>query len=148
MRTAISALAILFLSSSPTLADEPLKSIAAFEAGMKDCLLKNKDPAGCLGGAMQGHFSPGNEKLNQVVPKVASLLGQWLADDKVFALHPVKNKKLGDFYDERVYLIEDTTGSIIMLETSFVNTLGKWYLHRFNLSSKPDVMERVLGVNL
>lgn len=148
MRTAIAALATLFLSFSPALADEPLKSVSSFEAGIKDCLLKNKDPAGCLGGAMRGHFSPGNEKLNEVVPQVASILGQWLADDKVFAVHPVKNKRMGDFYDERVYLIEDTTGSIIMLETSFVNTLGKWYLHRFNLSSKPDAMQRVLQIDL
>lgn len=148
MKPAIAALAALFLSSSPALADEPLKSIASFEAGIKDCLLKNKEPEGCLGSALQGHFSPGNEKLNEVVPQVSSLLGQWLADDKVFAVHPVKNKRLGEFFEERVYLIEDTTGSIIMLETSFVNTLGKWYLHRFNLSSKPEAMQQVLQVNL
>jgi len=148
MRSVFAALTVLMLSSSVALADEPLKSINGFESDIKNCLLKNKDPSGCLGNTMQGHFSPGNEKLNEVVKQVASLLSQWLAGSKVYAVHPVKNEKLGDFYQQRVYIIEDNTGSIIMLETAFVNTLGKWYLHRFNLSGKKDTMESVLGVNL
>ncbi len=148
MKRSLLVIAALFLFSSAALADQPLKSIDAFEADMKKCLLQNQDPDGCLGDTMRGHFSPGNEKLNDVVKQVASILKQWLAGNKVYALHPVKNKVLGSFYEERVYLIEDTTGSIIMIETSFVKTLGKWYLHRFNLSSKKETMQSVLGIDL
>ena len=148
MKKILAIIAILLLPSLATYADEPIKSINSFESDMKKCLLKNSDPAGCLGNTMRGHFSPGNENLNSVVTQLASVLNQWLAGNKVYAMHPVKNKSLAKFYDERVYLIEDSDGNIIMLETAFVNTLGEWYLHRFNLSSKKDVMSSVLGVNL
>ena len=148
MKRSLIVIAVLLLFSSAALADQPLKSLDAFEADMKKCLLQKQDPAGCLGDTMSGHFSPGNEKLNDVVKQVASILKQWLAGNKVYAVHPVKNKALGSFYEERVYLIEDTTGSIIMIETSFIKTLGSWYLHRFNLSSKKDTMQSVLGVNI
>lgn len=147
MKNIIAVLALL-LFSSLALADEPIKSIDSFEGAMKQCLLKNKDPAGCLGNTMKGHFSPGNEKLNDVVNQVASVLHQWLAGEKVFAMYPVKRNSLGEFYEDRVYIIEDATGSVIMLETSFVHTLGKWYMHRFNLSSKKNDMQSVLGVDL
>jgi len=140
---------LILLALSPfARADTPIGSIDGFEGHIRQCLLQGDDPPECLGETMRGHFSPGNERLNKVVDRVAGLFGQWLADDDVFALHPVKRKRLGDFYEERVYLIEDTTGSLVMLETSFVNTLGKWYLHRFNLSSKEKTMESVLGVDL
>lgn len=148
MKRLFIVIAVLFLSSSAALADQPLKSVDAFEADMKKCLLQKQDPAACLGDTMSGHFSPGNEKLNDVVKQVASILKQWLAGSKVYAMHPVKNKTLGGFYEERVYLVEDTTGSIIMIETSYIKTLGNWYLHRFNLSSKKETMRSVLDVDL
>lgn len=140
--------AALFFAFSPAMADEPIKSLDGFEADMKKCLMKDMKPAACLGQVMGGHFSPGNEKLNEVVTQLVSVLDQWLGQNRVFAMHPVLNKALGDFFVEKAYLIEDDGGNVILLETSFVHSLGKWYLHRFNLSSRKDRMQTVLGVDL
>lgn len=141
------ALAALMLAVS-TRGDEPLRSADALEADIRTCLLKDKDAPTCLERTLQGHFSPGNEKVNGVVAQVAALFRKWLGDDKVFAVHAVKAKKLGEFYDERVYLVEDSSGSLIMLETCVVTKHGRPWLHRFNLSSQKERMSAVLGVDL
>ena len=144
-------IAVAVLACSFTaLASEPVKSVDSFESDIRKCLLQNPNPSGCLADTFRGHFLPGkdNEKLNDVVTQVAGLFRQWLGKDKVYAFHPVKNKTVGDFYEERVYLIEDAAGNIMMLETGFVNKLGKWYVNRFNLSSKKETMQAVLGIDL
>lgn len=142
--------AAMLACSSIALASEPVRSVDSFESDIRKCLLQSSNPAGCLADGFRGHFIPGkdNEKLNEVVTQVAGLFRQWLGKDKVYALHPVKQKTVGDFYEERVYLIEDAAGNIIMLETGFVNKLGEWYVHRFNLSSKKETMQAVLGIDL
>lgn len=140
-------LAALALAVS-TRGDEPLQSADALEANIRSCLLKDKDAATCLERTLRGHFSPGNEKLNEMVAQVAGIFRKWLGEDKVFAVHAVKAKKLGEFYDERVYLVEDSTGNLIMLETGVVQKNGRSWLHRFNLSSQKERISAVLGVNL
>jgi hypothetical protein len=47
---------------------------------------------------------------------------------------------LGEFYEERVCLVEDSTGSLIMLETGVVNKHGRW--------CQKDRMSAELGIEL
>ncbi len=139
------ALGLLFLLAPVAWADQPLESVDAFEAGMTKCLASSSTPASCFEAQLGGHFPPGNERLNQIVSQAADLFQKWLGRDKVYAVHAVKVSKLGTYAERRVYLIEDTTGSLMMLDTSFVHRIGKWYVLKYNLTSTKDEVRTVLG---
>jgi hypothetical protein len=94
---------------------------------------------------VRGHWVPGNEKLNEVVPQITGLVRKWLAGDKVFAVHPVKQRRAGDLYEERVYVVEDVGGNLMVVETAFLSRLGKWYVLRFNVSSQKDEIQAAFG---
>jgi len=126
-------------------ADQPLESPDAFEAAVTRCLLTNAAPSSCFDAHLRGHFPPGNEKLNEVVGQLRGLFEKWLGKDKVFAFHSVKRLTLGTYAERRVYLVEDSSGAIMMLDTTFSRMVGKWYLRKFNLSSTKDEIKSVLG---
>lgn len=129
-------------------AEEPLQSPDAFEAELRRCFLKEADAPGCMGGLLRGRWVPGNEKVNQVVPQLVDLFGRWLGKDTVFALHRVKERKLGELYEERVFVVEDSSGGLLVVEAELLSRKGKWYLLRFNLSSQKDTFRTVLGIDL
>ncbi len=150
---------LLLLSPVPALADElerateevasiPLESVEAFEDDIVECLKDDEQPEECFEKFMLNRFPPGNHQLNDVVKQLGAFFHNWLAGEKVFNVHMVKEHRLGDYYRQRVYFIEDTSASVIMFDTSFVNSLGKWYLLKFNLSSKKESIRDVVGVDL
>lgn len=139
--------ALLCLAFAPvaSAASQPLESVDAFEAAITKCLATNPAPATCFETHMKGHFPPGNEAVDELVGQLRGLLLQWLDKDKVFAVHAVRATKLANYAERRVYLIEDTTGSIMMFDTTLVRRVGKWYVLRYNLTSKKDEIKSVLG---
>ena len=51
---------------------------------------------------------------------------------------------MGDIYEKRVYVLEDTSGALMLLELAFLKRLGKWYVLKFNVNSKTEALEEVL----
>ena len=143
MKPGIALLALCLLT--PIARADSLESPDAFEAALSKCLMTSTAPAACFEKHLGAKFPPGNEELATVVTQVAEFFKQWLAKDKVFAVHPVKTIRLGAYAERRIYLIEDTTGQIIMFDTSFVRRLGDWHVLKFNLTSKSEGIKAVLG---
>jgi hypothetical protein len=136
----------LFLVAVPVAAEtQPLESVEAFELGLTKCLLANPSPATCFDAHMRGHFPRGNERLDEHVAQLRELFQRWLGKDKVYAVHVVMTTKLGTYADRRTYLIEDTSGSVMMLDATFVRSVGKWHLLKFNLTNQKDELRTVLG---
>lgn len=139
------AVLLLSLWAPVASADQPLESVDAFEGAITRCLTTSPAPAGCFEAHMRGRFPPGNERLDGMVSQLHDLFRQWIGKDKVFAVHAVKTVKLGAFAERRVYLIEDTTGSLMMLDAAFIRRLGKLYLLKFNLTSTQSEVKAALG---
>ena len=72
------------------------------------------------------------------------LLVTWLQADKVYALHPINRKPVGEISERRMYVIEDTSGALMLFEVAFLKRLGKWYVLKFNVNSKEQDLKKVL----
>lgn len=140
---ALTLLAALVPAAPPRA--QPIESVDAFEASMTRCLATDPAPASCFDATVAGHFPPGNDKVEELLPQISDLFAKWLGKDRVFAVHPIKVSKAGNFAQRRVYLVEDSAGNIMMLETSFVRRLGKWYVHKCNISSTQERIQSELG---
>lgn len=85
------------------------------------------------------------EKLSTVID---GLFDQIVGSRKIFAVHPVQSKALGDFIIEESYIIEKDNGTFALLQVVFLKTLGVWQVHNVNLSSKNETIDTLLGVNI
>lgn len=143
----LAAVLVTCLLAIRALADEPLKSVDTFEADVRRCLALPEGPE-CLGKSIGGHFPPGSERANEVVPEVVEQYRKWLGEDRIWGVHRVVERKRGEFFEERLSMLEDTGGNRMLVETAFITRKGKWYLFRFNISTKQETIEQKLGIRL
>lgn len=132
-----------FLASALAHAGEPIRSPDALEKELIKCLTHDTRSS-CMQGTIGKHILPGNEQLSSVVDQMDQLLIEWLDKESVYKVHRMHSYKTGDIYDERSYMIEDSSGAIMALKLSFLNRLGKWYVLKFNINSKSEAVTSVL----
>ncbi|MBI3433047.1 MAG: hypothetical protein HY018_12655 [Hydrogenophilales bacterium] len=138
-KSLITIAAVLLCSTS--FAGEPIGNIEQFEHDVTQCISNAPKSSGCFEDFANKNLLPGNEKLIQVTKQVDGLFGRWLDKDKVFAIHPVSVKSTGDLFQRRTYVIEDTSGNLIVFNYSIIKRLGKWYLLSFDINSNQAVVE-------
>jgi hypothetical protein len=142
MKYLVAALLIAF--PVITFAGEPVQDIDALVKEIESCLLKDAKAGHCMEKSLGGRILPGNDELAKVAAQMDELLVTWLQTDKVYALHPISRKPLGDIFERRVYVIEDTSGALMLFELAFLKRLGKWYVLKFNVNSKTDDLKSLL----
>jgi hypothetical protein len=119
---------------------QPINDLDEFQIKIEKCI-KGDAPDVCLNKLITTHFLPGNEKMLKTIDQVTSLLVKWLQGDKVYAVHPVKNTKVGNLHERRVYVIEADKGNFMILDTAYLRLHGDLYLFNFNLSSRKEKIE-------
>ena len=80
------------------------------------------------------------------VNQITNTFTTWLRNDHVYAIHKAKTTKIAEFYDERIYVIEDTSGSAMVMILGFRNRNGAWYLSRIGLNSQENEVGKILGL--
>jgi hypothetical protein len=138
---------LIMISVSGVCFAKPIDNVDRFQRTIEKCI-KGNSPAKCLTGHLQDHVPPRNEAMRQQLPKVAALLVQWLGNDTVYAIHPVKTQKVGDLVDIRYYAIEANAGGFMVMKVKYVKLRGKHYLLAFNLSSTSDAVDALLSGKL
>ena len=136
--------ALLISLPAITFAGEPVQNIDGLIEEIESCLLKDAKTGSCMEKALGGRMLPGNDELAEVARQMDELLVKWLQADKVYALHPISRKPVGEIYERRMYVIEDTSGAFMLFELAFLKRLGKWYVLKFNVNSKEDDLKKVL----
>lgn len=122
---------------------QPINDIDEFQTSIDKCI-KGVSTDTCLNKLLPPHFPPGNEEMLKTIPQVTSLLVKWLDGDKVYAVHPIKKTKVGDLYEQRIYVIEGDKGGLMVLDTSYIKLHGSLYLLKFNLSSTKETIDALL----
>ena len=134
--------AVLLCSAS--FAGEPIINTEQFEQDVTQCISNAPKASGCFEAFAKKNILPGNEKVIQATKQLDELFGRWLDKDKVFAIHPIAVKSTGDLFQRRTYMIEDTSGNLIIFNYSIIKRLGKWYLFSFDINSNPAVVEATI----
>lgn len=142
------ALAILLASLAvASRAGEPVSSPDALEAELNACLTKGGRPNRCAENILGRRILPGNDQLASVAKQIDELMAKWLGKDTVYAIHPVRTKRTGDLFESRTYLLEDSRGSLCVLDWSLLKRLGKWYVFQFNFNSGTAEVKAALGAD-
>jgi hypothetical protein len=145
MKMTLLLLSTIFLATS-VYASEPLANPDALEGELTACLLKNKKTSNCMETIIGKRILPGNDQLVPIAKQMDELLQKWLAGKSVYAIHPIRTNKAGDIYEKRIYMIEDTSGALMVFDVATLKRLGKWYVIQFNLSSTSnEVMSALKG---
>jgi hypothetical protein len=147
MKTIALLLVLAGLSCQVSYAGEPIPSLDALEKELKQCLLKAGATSTCLQKHLPKHLLPGNDHLASVAGQVDDILTKWLDGQTVYAVYPIKQKKGGDYFEKRSYIIEDTSGSPMTMNISVIRQLGKLYVYAFNVSSNEEKIDALLGTN-
>ncbi len=136
--------ALLISLPAITFAGEPVQNIDGLIKEIESCLLKDAKTGSCMEKSLGGRLLPGNDELAKVAQQMDELLVSWLQADKVYAVHPINRKPVGEIYERRMYVIEDTSGAFMLFEVAFLKRLGMWYVLKFNVNSKTDDLKKVL----
>ena len=135
---------IFTLSSSLALAGSSVQSPDALESDLKACLMKNKKASNCMETILGKSILPGNDQLVPIAKQLDELLQKWLSEESIYASHSLRIRKSGDIYEKRTYMIEDTSGSLMVFNVTTLKRLGKWYVFQFNLSSTSSEVNTAL----
>ena len=138
------ALVLMFAGGFAT-AGEPIANLDSFEKELKACLAKDIKKVKCIATILAPRTVPNDQTCQAGASQLDDLLQKWLADDLVFAVHDLDARQWAAIIDKRRYLIEDTTGSLMVFTVTYRNMLGKWYVANCNLSSKPESLEKMMG---
>ena len=138
------ATASIYLVFSTAFAGEPVSSTDALEKELLACLSSATSESKCIETSASKYFLPGNEGLMPTMTELDKIYTNWLAKDSVYAIHPLRQQKSGDIYEHRLYVIEDTSGSLMLFSFSTLKRLGKTYLFGVKFNSKHDEIKSVL----
>lgn len=136
---------LLMVVAGSAIAGDPVPNLDTFEKDIQACLFKDAKTGNCMKTLLGTRILPGNDNLASVAGQLDDLLVKWLAEDKIFAMHVLGRKAVGDIYDRRVYMLEDTSGALMLFELAFLKRLGKWYVLKFNLDSNSDAIKKALN---
>jgi hypothetical protein len=132
------------LLAFPAYASESFESPDALERELTACLMKNKKTPNCMETILGKRILPGNDQLVPIAKQLDDFLQKWLANESIYAIHPIRTKKSGDIYEKRTYMIEDTSGSLMVFNVATLKRLGKWYVLQFNLTSTSNEVSSTL----
>lgn len=136
---------VLMVAGSVATAGEPIANLDSFEKELKTCLGKDIKKVKCIATILAPRTVPNDQTFHTGAAQLDDLLQKWLADDTVFAVHDLDRRQWAGIIDKRRYLIEDTTGSLMLFTVTYRNMLGKWYVANCNLSSKPESLDKMMG---
>jgi len=136
---------VLVLAGGVATAGESIANLDSFEKELKTCLGKDIKKVKCIATILAPRTVPNDQTFHTGAAQLDDLLQKWLADDTVFAVHDLDRRQWAGIIDKRRYLIEDTTGSLMLFTVTYRNMLGKWYVANCNLSSKPESLEKMMG---
>ncbi len=137
-------LTLMMQIAGVAVAAEHVPSIDGLEKDLRACLLEEAKTGNCMKTLLGSRVLPGNDELTGLTAKMDPLRVQWLEADNVYALHSIDRHTAGDLFEQRVYILEDTRGSLLLFEMAFLNRLGKWYVFKLNLDSNADSIRKVL----
>jgi hypothetical protein len=139
-------IALLMLATAGTAsAGDPVPDLDVFEKDIQACLFKDAKTGNCMKTLLGPRILPGNDNLASVAGQLDDLLVKWLAEDKIYAMHVLGRRAVGGIYERRLYLLEDTSGALMLFELAFLKRLGKWYVLKFNLDSNSDAIKKALN---
>jgi hypothetical protein len=136
---------LLLVAGGLASAGEPIANLESFEKELKTCLTSDVKKVKCIKTVLAPRTVPADQTFLGGASQLDDMLEKWLAEDSVFAVHIVDRRQWAGIIDKRTYLIEDTTGSLMMFTVTYRNMLGKWYVANCNLSSKPESLEKMMG---
>ncbi|HTY03038.1 MAG TPA: hypothetical protein VMC81_04835 [Rhodocyclaceae bacterium] len=138
--------AVLAICLLPSLAwaGEPIANPESLEGEITACLQKLTKTSHCTEDVLAPHIVPGSEQLRAVARQIDELLPKWLGQERIFAVHPIAARKTGDIFQARTYLLEDSSGSLMLFKYSVLKRLGQWYVFSFNMNSKSEEIVAVL----
>jgi hypothetical protein len=135
---------LLAVASMAGRAGEPVASPDALANDALACLMKEPKTGKSMETRLGKHVLPGYDKLMSVAQQMDQMLAKWLDSETMFAIHPIRTRVVGGIYEARTYLIEDTSGSLMMFQVALLKRLGKWYVYSMNINSNNDVVEKEL----
>ena len=136
---------VLLVSGGIASAGGPIADLESFEKELTTCLLRDVKKTKCITSILAPRTVPNDQTFQAGASQLDDMFQKWLADDTVFAVHDVDRRQWAGIIDKRTYLIEDTTGALMLFTVTFRNVLGKWYVSNCNLSSKPEALEKLMG---
>lgn len=134
----------VFADQAPADQAHPSKQ---FEAMLISCMPGGTKGNNCLVETIL-KFTKNNSVRDKMPGVIGGLIDTILGSRKVFAIHPVQSKTLGDFIKEVSYIIEKDDGGFALLQVAFLKTLGSWQVHNVSLSSKDETIDAELDVNI
>jgi len=138
--------AYLIVVSNPANALEPIASIPQFEKNMETCLKDDKARAACLNALIIKHHEQGQSYAAQI-EDLTNIVKQWVGNEKVAAFHLVKSTDFGSVIFRRVYLIEDSTGRLMMANITYQKTKGILQLRDVQFTNKSESLEKLFENN-
>lgn len=125
---------LLFFTTLVGHASEPLASPQALEKELMACL-KSQQSSNCMANILGRSILPGNDELIPVAAQMDDFLVKWLGDMRIYAIHPLSTRRTGDIFEKRTYMIEKSSGALMVFTVSTLKRLGNWYVFQFNLNS-------------
>jgi hypothetical protein len=144
----IALFVLLLVIQGTASAVEPVPSPDAFEREVIQCMKNDERGKNCLRRLLSIHARVTSPKYEEQVTAAVEFFYQWLADDRVFAVHKVVEENRGDLLSARAYLIEDDQGNYILFESTLMKMRSNWYLNRFYFSNQEEEMESALGIKI
>jgi hypothetical protein len=108
-----------------------------------NCLLGSGAKPKCINKNIEPHLAKSDSELIEVTKKMDEMIIDSLGNDSVFAVYPVRHKYAGDYFEEHMLVVEDTSGSPFLISLRYLRYLGKIHVIGINISGG---MERVLKI--
>ncbi len=134
----------LFLFSKIAFSKE-IKSVEIFELSLINCFKSMPSNSTCLAGLIKDHLPDGNDSIKPVADQVEMFFIKWLDKESVENFYKTGHRDIGEFISYRNYIIEDSSASVILLEMTYRQVLGKWFVMNFNINSTQEKIRKILN---
>lgn len=141
MKPAIVA-AVLFFSVNVS-AGEPIANPGLLDNKIVSCFLAKAKEVNCAERILSPRILPGNDQLIPIAKQIDELVNRWLSRDRIFAVHPIRTAKAGDVFRKTTFLLEDSSGNLMVFNYATLKRLGKWYVFSFNVNSNSEAIKAV-----
>jgi hypothetical protein len=134
------------LATTTVRASEPIADMDALESLVLTCVQQLGKESKCFEMAARRHIVPGSE--DAVLPlaiRLDAVFLEWLGEHRVYRIHPLSRHEASDLFERRDYVVEDSTGGLLMLRISALRKLGRLYLFDFSINSGRQEIARALG---
>ena len=136
---------VCFLSTS--VHSDEIHPSTQFKEKLSSCLPSGKKDDNCLLDTVL-EFTENEDLRKKLRTVIDGAFNQIIDDREVFAVHPVLQKKLGDFFVEESIMIESDTGGLSLLRVTFARALGVWQIRNVAFSTEEETIEKALDINI